>query len=270
MTNQHHENVIVNTTFGIRFWRSDVTNNGYVPFHWHSSIEIVCVMNGQLTFNISGRSYTIHKNEFIVVPSGIVHDVTNSSNSAYVLQIPLTTLTPYVTHPENANFINGQTSSPAYQQIVMLINQLGHDLHYRPAGYRFNCQIVFLQIMKLLFTELRANKQLASDNSRLKDIIIFINDHHQENLTVNQLAQYFGYNSSYLSRLFKQQTGISLIQYVYMVKINQFYQDLLNTNLPIKKLLQKNGLSNERTARKIFKNMFGILPHELRKNRKQH
>lgn len=40
MDNLHHENVVVNTSIGIRFWRSEVSTRGYVPFHWHSSIEL--------------------------------------------------------------------------------------------------------------------------------------------------------------------------------------------------------------------------------------
>ena len=49
------------------------------------------------------------------------------------------------------------------------------------------------------------------------------------------------------------------------MRINRFYQDILKTDRPIKKLMQENGLNNERTARKTFKEMFGILPSALRR-----
>ncbi|MCF7523098.1 hypothetical protein L3X07_06575 [Levilactobacillus brevis] len=49
---QHHENVISNLDIGIRFYESTVTASGYVPFHWHSSIELVCVLTGQTDLSV--------------------------------------------------------------------------------------------------------------------------------------------------------------------------------------------------------------------------
>lgn len=265
MNSSHHENVIVNTKLGIRFWKSAVDSNGYVPFHWHSSIEIVCVINGKLSFTINGKTYKVEANEFIIVPSGVVHDVTNSPNIAYVLQIPLSALAQYIDHPEQVDFQNGLTTTITYKTIVSLIKELGNLIYSQPLGFRFDSEIVFLQLLKLIFTKLVSKTPLQTSNNRLKDIIIFINKHYYQKLSVNGLAKKFGYNPSYLSRLFKEQTGISLINYIYEVKINQFYQDIINTNIPIKELLLKNGLTNMRTTRKDFKNMFGVLPNDIRR-----
>ena len=77
MDNLHHENVVVSTSIGIRFWRSEVNTRGYVPFHWHSSIELNYVPKGRLDYTINGQTVTVTKNQFIVIPSGVVHAVAN-------------------------------------------------------------------------------------------------------------------------------------------------------------------------------------------------
>lgn len=269
MSNLHHENVVVNTNIGIRFWRSAVTTTGYVPFHWHSSIEIVCVLKGHLNFTINGQTFIVKNDQFIIVPSGVVHDVANVPNTAYVLQIPLKVIEPYVHHPELVTFKNGLIDSPDYAIALNLIKHFADLQLTRPAGFRFDSQITFVTLLKVLFTKLRDRQKQVPNNNNVKQLIIFINNHSTEQFTVAKLARHFGYNPNYLSRLFKQQVGLSLIKYIYLVKLNHLYDDLVNTDLAIKDLFKKHGLSNPRTARKFFREIFGKLPNEVRQDKQQ-
>ncbi|HAM86390.1 MAG TPA: hypothetical protein DCP87_02315 [Lactobacillus sp.] len=61
--------------------------------------------------------------------------------------------------------------------------------------------------------------------------------------------------------------GITLTEYIYEIRLSRFYDDLLKTNKPINELMDRHGLTNRRTSREQFKKMYGILPHEVRKNR---
>lgn len=230
----YHENVVVNTNIGIRFWRSAVTTSGYVPFHWHSSIEIVYVLKGQLKFTINGQAFTVASDEFIVIPSGVVHDVSNQPNTVY-------------------------------QRAGYLIRQFGYLQGNHPTAYRFDSQICFISLLKVLFTELNNPDQQVPNDNNIKQLIIYINNHNTEQLSVAGLAHHFGYNSNYLSRLFHQQMGITLMNYIYVVKLNQLYDGLVNSNRDIKALFKQNGLTNPRTARKIFREMFGCLPSDIRR-----
>ncbi|MBC6499381.1 cupin domain-containing protein [Weissella confusa] len=60
-----------------------------VPFHWHRSLEIIYVIHGELTFTLNHAMTQISDGQFIVVPSGAIHAVSNTPNEAYVLQIPI-------------------------------------------------------------------------------------------------------------------------------------------------------------------------------------
>lgn len=264
MSNLHHENVVVNTNIGIRFWRSAVTTAGYVPFHWHSSIEIVCVLKGRLNFTINGQSFVVRSDHFIVVPSGVVHDVANIPNTAYVLQIPLKVIEPYVKHPELVTFNNGMVDDPNYSLALKLIKKFAYLQLTHPDGFLFDSQITFVSLLKVIFMKLNnPDKQVPNDNN-VKQLLIYINNHSTEQLTVTGLARHFGYNPNYLSRLFKKHVRLSLTNYIYVVKLNQLYNDLINTDIAIKDLFKKHGLSNPRTARKVFREMFGELPNEIR------
>lgn len=191
----------------------------------------------------------------------------NQPNTAYVFQIPLRVIEPYIDHPERVSFINNQVASPAYATALTLIKRLGTLLIKQPSAFRFDSQVAFVSLLKVLFTELRDPDRQVANSDSVKQLLIFINDHSTEPLSVAALAREFGYNPNYLSRRFKQQVGISLIHYIYLVKLNHLYNDLVNTDTDIRQLFQKNGLTNPRTARKFFREMFGRLPSEVRQQK---
>lgn len=270
MTRQHHENVVPNIDIGVRFYESDVTTSGYVPFHWHSSIELVCVLQGQLRFNFDGETHVIGPQQFIVVPSGVVHDVTNTPNHAFVLQVPLQFIEPYAAQPDRLNFRLNQVNAAAYQVVVrdfMTLNQLNTQ---RPAGYLFDFGGVVLDILKTLVTSFTGSTVSTKRiTSNLKDLIAYVNGHSDQPLSVHALAQQFGYNPNYLSRLFKNQVGITLVDYIYKIRLNALYHDLLTTDEAISTLMAKHGLRNPRTTRQLFKQIYNRLPHQVRQEREK-
>lgn len=71
-------------------------------------------------------------------------------------------------------------------------------------------------------------------------------------------------SGNYLSRLFKQQIGLTITDYIYKIRINAFYQDLIKTDKPISELMIKHGLNNAKTTRKTFKNIYNKLPSQIR------
>ncbi|GAA3602600.1 AraC family transcriptional regulator [Secundilactobacillus similis] len=262
----HHENVVSNLDIGVRFFESDVTTSGYVPFHWHSSIEVVCVLTGKLTFKFDGQSHVVGPNQFMVVSSGVVHDVTNLPNRAFVLQIPLKFFQTFYPDPERLRFVPTTANQAAYHTVLSLFDDLYRVKRDQQPGYLFDFGAVLLKLIKTLilnFTTETPNLPQRTDG--IKELLVYINQHYQAALNEQQLADQFGYNASYLSRLFKKQTGVTMIQYIYVIRLNALYQDVIKSGTPIDKLFAKHGLTNKRTARQLFKEMYGVLPSELRR-----
>ncbi|MGL0748751.1 AraC family transcriptional regulator [Secundilactobacillus paracollinoides] len=196
--------------------------------------------------------------------------MTNSPNRAFVLQIPLSFFAQYYQHPETLNFRINPSNSVRYQQIVASFLKLNDIVLAHREGYRFDMGVQLLTMLKILilnFTD--ADEPLTKDTSGIKEIIVYINGHYAMPLQVETLARQFGYNASYLSRLFKSQTGVTLIRYIYNIRLNVFYQDLIKSGTPIDKLYAKHGLTNKRTARQLFSDQYGSLPNEVRRRAQQ-
>lgn len=95
--------------------------------------------------------------------------------------------------------------------------------------------------------------------------IDYIRSHIQENLTVESIADSLSLNSSYLSKLFKQEMGITLSHYIRDQKINvacNMLRHLDESSLTIANYL---GFSSQSHFIQVFKKTTGMTPEEYRR-----
>ncbi|AZN41803.1 response regulator transcription factor [Paenibacillus albus] len=88
---------------------------------------------------------------------------------------------------------------------------------------------------------------------------------HIRDVNREDLAAHVYLNSAYLSRLFKKETGISLMDYIILAKINQAKILLTETSQKISDIGETLGYENFSYFGKIFKKTVGISPYEYRK-----
>lgn len=87
-------------------------------------------------------------------------------------------------------------------------------------------------------------------------------------LSLTSLAEMLNVNSSYLSSLFKKETGLTLTQYINKGRIEKAKHLLNTTNMQIQSIAQTCGILDVNYFTKIFKKYTGKTPNEFR-NKKQ-
>ena len=182
MRRHYHENVLTNLPFGVRFYTSDVKVSGYVPLHWHSSLELLCVYEGELTLHIDSREHHVGSGQFIVVSSGLLHDVANTPNRATVLQVPMKTMRFFEPHPERLQF-HAEKRAPrkAYEAVLAESQRMARLIAGQPTGYLYDVGVAYLHILKLLTTYFCESELLApSANEAVKDVLSYIGEHYAE------------------------------------------------------------------------------------------
>ncbi|QAA30265.1 response regulator [Clostridium manihotivorum] len=87
----------------------------------------------------------------------------------------------------------------------------------------------------------------------------FVND-----LNLEKVAEEFEVNPSYLSKLLKQQTGMSFIDYVTNIRINKAMCIMEDPSVKIYEVAELVGYSNQHYFCKAFKKVTGFSPSEYR------
>ena len=93
--------------------------------------------------------------------------------------------------------------------------------------------------------------------------------YHESTLGIEYIADIFGASSKYLSRKFKEETGMTFTNYLTVCRINQAKNILVQTNLSINEIGQQIGYPITSTFIRAFKKYEGVSPSEYRKQFKK-
>lgn len=99
----------------------------------------------------------------------------------------------------------------------------------------------------------------------LDNILQYIDHNYKENLKLGSIADLFGYNSSYLGKIFSKVTGKSFNAYIDSMRIETSKELLRDNSCRIYEVAQKVGYSNVDYFHKKFKKYTGMSPAEYRR-----
>lgn len=131
---------------------------------------------------------------------------------------------------------------------------------------------LFLYEIILFFTEqfeiIMSSIGSSTRDSVLDDILHYINHNYTKNITLENIAPLFGYNSSYLGKIFSKKVGENFNSYVDHIRIEHSKELLLNDNLKVYAIAEKVGYRSVDYFHIKFKKYVGQSPAEFRKNHK--
>ena len=100
---------------------------------------------------------------------------------------------------------------------------------------------------------------------KIQKIISYIEKSYSDsNLNVHNVAERFEYTSDHISRLFKQQTGASLQEWIIDFRIKKAAELLKNSELTIWQVADRCGYEYIEHFVRLFKKRNGVTPTEYR------
>lgn len=93
----------------------------------------------------------------------------------------------------------------------------------------------------------------------------YLDQHYDTKITLDGLSELFYINKFYLTRIFKEQFGLTLNSYLLQVRITHAKQLLRFSDKTIEKIGQECGMNDANYFTRIFKKIEGITPGEYRK-----
>ena len=112
-----------------------------------------------------------------------------------------------------------------------------------------------------VFTDMRISKSQNTVN----EIISYINEHIESNITLSDIESHLFLNKDYLSRLFMKHTHTSIGHYISIQKIAKA-QEYLRAGLTVAQVGERLGFSSYAYFFKVFQKMTGISPSQYRNN----
>ena len=266
-----HEIIMPNDDIPFKMFLFEGKDGNYVrQKHWHRSVEIFALFEGELEFYINEIRYPLQPGEFMLVNSNEIHSILSpKKNQTVVLQIPLATFEKYYT---DERFIYFSHSSRLQDEEVMrLIREMYLAYQEKKCGYELKVQSQFYMLVYLLVTKYRkteVNEDLIRHNknlNKLSAITSYMKENYKKELSLESLAKTFGYSPTYLSRMFQKYAKTNYKTCLDNIRLEHATKDLMNTEITIGEIAFNNGFANSKAYAKVFQAKYGMLPSEFRK-----
>ncbi|AGA57399.1 response regulator containing CheY-like receiver domain and AraC-type DNA-binding domain [Thermobacillus composti KWC4] len=109
-------------------------------------------------------------------------------------------------------------------------------------------------------------KQRSLKGSRLAtQVKEYVDRHYAERITLQDVADALCISRTYLASQFKQETGMTFLNYLVSVRMERARELLLNTPMKVYEITMSVGYENTIHFSKLFKEYYGLNPMEYKK-----
>lgn len=150
--------------------------------------------------------------------------------------------------------------------------QLLTDLHTLAASDDYIKDMKIFQKLSSLLTLLMEDSWAPSDNQKhptgkrnLQDVKDYIDMHFTEKIMLDDLSERFFINKYYLTRIFREQFGMPISQYIMQLRITHAKRNLRFTALSMEEIAVECGLEDANYFSRVFRKVEGVSPGEYRK-----
>lgn len=106
---------------------------------------------------------------------------------------------------------------------------------------------------------------VSSKKNTLFDIKKYLDMHYPDKITLDDLSERFFVNKFYLTRIFKEQFGITLNNYLLQIRITHAKRLLRFTDKTVETIGMECGMSTVHYFSRMFKKVEGISPSDYRR-----
>lgn len=242
--------------------------------HWHRNIEVNYVLSGQLEIQVKDQTYYLEKDQLILINYYDIHSIRNNNCVLAVLEIDLSKYDHKLVNEATLRFDCNCTTrqdqdyfTPLKSLMARLIKANSAEDDYTEILNKSLSYAILHCLMNMFLVEPISDYVTQRDQiSRREDILNYINQHYIENLTLQDLATEFYLTVPYMSKIFKDYMGTNFTDYMNSIRLNHAISEIGKESVTMDMLAEKSGFPNTRSFVSAFKETYGELPSQYRKN----
>lgn len=234
-------------------------NNNHFLTHFHSTIELAFVENGSICALQNGVSHQVPQGHLIVNSSYMVHGYSSPEPSRIIVcTIPLSTVPALRGALRQHSFAQSIVDVRGMKECRQLMRMMADPA--AAANLRY-VNSLGEALLALLIDRIGLKENAATDEGDLiKRILMYLQEHASEPLTVSQAAAHFGYSDGRFSHIFNESIGCSFTRYLNSLRINMAQQLLADEDMPLVDIATACGFSSLRTFHRVYKDFTGKTP----------
>lgn len=149
-------------------------------------------------------------------------------------------------------------------RIKQLILGMLEEYEEKKEGYAevFRCRLIELLILTL--RKGIHEKPKHPKHRAVLEVIQYVDRNYQNYINLGMFCRQYHYTLSYISRIFRQETGLSFREYLQKVRIEKSCELLAGSDMRIGEIAQTVGYEDKKFFNRIFKKIVKMTPREYR------
>lgn len=104
-----------------------------------------------------------------------------------------------------------------------------------------------------------------SDDHVIKKLVSYIDEHLEENLSLDRIAEVLNYSKFYIARTFAEETGCTIYKYIQRRRLTLAAEKLVNTSEPIIEIAYEAQYNSQQAFTLAFGRLYQCTPQVYRK-----
>ena len=262
--------------------------SGKRTFHSHSSLELVYVVEGKLVIEYSAaaedgkKKVSVEPRQFAIIRPDIVHRKNYKAKTLCIqAEFVCAGGTDIMEYIKNSEFVKSMLYT---EEILKIFNDImvltdTQNLRFILSRIKEYCTedklspldyFAFDEEIRMLLIEFlkcyRNATECADRNGYMRKVMAYVNTYfYKPDLSVGELANQVGLSSVYLQKLFKDNMGNTVYEFITQTRIERAKNLILRTNFSIAAIAKEVGYGTEQAFIMNFKKTFGMSPDAYKK-----
>ncbi|MDQ0877759.1 AraC-like DNA-binding protein [Paenibacillus sp. V4I3] len=227
-----------------------------------SHCEIIFCLRGKGLFRINSQpEFVIQANQLVIITPSIsfeyksldekweIATVRFDCNLMLLLQFRLKMNRPVIVNSSD--------------RILELIDALCMSEDYRDRSLKTS-EIIYSLLVEAKLQTIGLHVFTINPNLTIQKVVNFIYDHYSSKLKVDEISRMVGYTSQHLNKLFKNELGHSIYQYILKVQLEQAACLLETEEMTVEQVAENIGMES-RSFYRLFQRRYKVSPGQFRR-----
>ncbi|MDO4460099.1 MAG: AraC family transcriptional regulator [Clostridia bacterium] len=274
MTNYHYEKSWPKDGLSVSCFVHELMNYRY---HWHSdSYELILLLTGELEFVRGDKIYYLDAGDLVITGPLVGHSsfALQPHSQALVVQFSAKSFAQFLKKDTLFDFPDCVSCKENRQdKKYRLIRRYASQLYLAGTGNSPYGDLMVKGCLEMLIATLceycspvliSHQEENESQRKLTESLVTYINEHYNEKVTLQDLADYCQYNRTYISTLFKNVIGVNFHEYLTKTRFEKALFQLTVTDKTLTAIAIDNGFTDLKTFNRLFQDILHRSPAKYR------
>ena len=237
---------------------------------WHYSVEkkrehcvLAYAQSGAAYYTIGGETVHVKKGNVVLMKPSQIYEAKSDGENPW--SFFSAAFYPEFSDPRSRDVFESLPSVFRFSdssQTAENFAELYRVWSNKGAGYLIKCRSLILDIIYILLSDEFRRSKASLHYPKIESIVDMLRENYSECYSVDELTRMSGLSSSHFRTLFKEMTGLSVIQFQNRLKMDRAKDLIISGSCNVTEAARAVGIPNVYYFSRLFRKLTGKNPSE--------